>query len=132
MILCSQIKLDSADVIVLRFGENVRDVDNYEKNLAEFVQNIQLKSKAPIAITGCFWNNPYKDACARSVAARFNLPYISLYHLDIDSNKALAGGVATDTLGNEYHFEPGFIGAHPNDAGMKAIADAILPLFINN
>ena len=125
--------LDGADVVIIRLGENIPSaaVPQIQAALCSLAGYVKEHSHAQIVITGCFWTSLTKDAMLRSAAASLDLPYISLSFADHPCNKAIHGGEATDTLGNVYHFDGSFVGSHPNDQGMKAIADALLPLFIN-
>lgn len=124
---------DNTDVVIVRLGENVPadSIGHFDVGLRSLLDYIALKTSAQVIMTGCFWTNWQKDTNIRKVAAERDFPFISLAYLDIDANKALGGGEATDTLGNVYHFNGEFVGSHPNDQGMKAIADALLPLFTN-
>lgn len=63
------------------------------------------------------------------VAAKHDVPFIALTQCGIEAHETLEGGYATDTLGNKYHFYNDFIGTHPNDNGMKAIANRLLSMF---
>jgi hypothetical protein len=64
------------------------------------------------------------------VAAKRDYSYVFLYPQDKPESKALKGGSATHTAENIYHFDGEFIGFHPNDVGMEAIAEALLPMFV--
>lgn len=123
--------LPSADVVIVRLGENVQEetVDNLDKNMDELLTYIEGKSNAKIIVTGMFWPNMKKEGKMRLAAAKHDVPFIALTQCCIDENEALEGGYATDTIGKKYHFNPGFIGTHPNDKGMRAIADRLLPMF---
>lgn len=125
--------IDSADVVIIRLGENIPSsaVPQMDDAIRSLVGYVRERSGARVVITGCFWLSLTKDAMLRRAAASLDLPYVSLSFADHPSNKALSGGEATDTLGNVYHFDGAFVGSHPNDRGMKAIADALLPLFMN-
>jgi alpha-galactosidase len=123
-------KLKGAKVVLIRLGENITDSHNYEQALENLVTYIKRKRPCKIIITGCFWPDYVKDGQARMVAAKYDIPYISIYQYHSESNLANKGGLATDTLGHRYHFKGDFIGSHPNDKGMQCIANAILKLII--
>ena len=123
--------VDGADVVIIRLGENIpsSSVPHIPDAVSSLVDYVKGVSGASVVITGCFWLSFNKDAMLRRAAASLDLPYISLNFADHTYNKAVNGGDATDTLGNVYHFDGEFVGSHPNDSGMKAIANALLPLF---
>lgn len=123
---------DSVDVVIIRLGENVPEdsVGKLDVAMRGLIDYIEEKSDAKIIMTGCFWTSWAKDAKMRMVAAERDIPFVTLDYLDIDANKALNGGDAIDTTGVRYHFDGEFVGTHPNDSGMRGIADALLPLFV--
>ena len=122
---------DSVDVVIIRLGENVPgdSVGKLDVAMRGLIDYIEKKTDAKIIMTGCFWTSWAKDAKMRMVAAERDIPFVTLDYLDIDANKALNGGDAVDTAGVRYHFDGKFVGTHPNDNGMRGIADALLPLF---
>jgi len=68
-----------------------------------------------VVVTTSFWQSDAVDAAIRQVAAGRGLPVVELGHLgQRDEMKAIG------------LFEHGGVSAHPGDAGMAAIAAAIL------
>ena len=124
--------LEDADVVIVRLEENspISSVLHISNGLTSLVDYIRETAGASVVITGCFWMSPKKNTILRRVAASLNLLYISLSFADHPYNKVINDGDATDTLGNIYHFNGQFVGTHPNDKGVRMIADALLPMFV--
>jgi len=107
-------------VMILRIAENVpRDKADqlpfapcYEALLRYFDPG----QNARIILTTSFWPAGPIDEAIREVAHKLDLPLVELGHLGVqDSMKALG------------LFEHSGVAAHPGDAGMEAIAEAIWP-----
>ena len=108
----------SADLIILRFIENVPktdfDSDTFLRELDAFVDYLNNTGKAKLVITTAFWNHPGNDDI-RSYAERKGIPCVELTDLgENDEMKAIG------------LFEHTGVANHPGDKGMKAIADRIM------
>lgn len=108
----------SADVVIVRLGENVsgeriKEYDFCEK-FREFLRFF-VRDGAQLIVTNLFWQYEEIDNMVMKVAKEFGAKCVELNDLGYDdTNKAL--GV----------FEHYGVSLHPNDKGMKAIADRIL------
>jgi Secretion system C-terminal sorting domain/Glycosyl hydrolase family 14 len=118
--------------IILRLGENLDNVTNYnstdfKNKLAALVTYMKKgRSNVKVIVTNRFWTDTNKDADLQSFANTNSYPFVNLTGLytAMGPNTAWVwpGGIIPDVL----------IGAspdikkHPNDAGMKGIADRII------
>lgn len=114
-----------ADVIVIRIGENVTDVEAFGQNidrLIEYCTNLTPH----VVISGCFWQHDAKESILVKTAERYALEFVPLswiaFQQDIYPKK---GDILYDVEGKEYPITKEFIITHPNDKGMRAIAIAL-------
>lgn len=118
---------EGKDIIVIRIGENVQD----KKHFSDALSNLILYCKRytdNILLTGRFW----PDADVEKAIVENSLKY-ELKYVPQDWNFELYGDNCLpkegDTLFNEqgipYPIRGEFILTHPNDNGMRMIADAI-------
>ena len=115
------------DLIVLKIGENVKDEDGYYaafKHLTEYC----LRFTDNVMVAGAYWKAPKKEKVMIRVAREKNLKYVPLfwiYELYEEEVKANVGDTIYNIKGKPYPIKTDFIITHPNDKGMKMIADEI-------
>lgn len=106
------------DALLFRLGENVTVVESFREHLAEFVNYVCPNGKAVFTTT--VWKKEGINDAIVSVAEERGEPLVELY--DIGKNeKYMAIG----------QFEHRGVAMHPSDAGMKFIAEAVLPHLID-
>ncbi|AEI51531.1 SGNH/GDSL hydrolase family protein [Runella slithyformis] len=121
----SKTTFQESDLIVLRFGENVKDWEipmqdgkankAYKETIIKFINMVRQNSSARVVITSVFWQGfPNTNAVLKEVADENGYDWVNLIEIGKD-NSNYAYGLFTD---------PG-VAMHPNDKGMKAIADLI-------
>lgn len=104
------------DVVILAIGENMSagDEDVFREHAARLMRSFANLSKHPkIVIRGSFWARDYIDDQLKSVAAEIDADYVDTKDLYVPANLAS-------------QFQNAAVAQHPNDAGMRAIADHIL------
>lgn len=115
------------DLIVLKIGENVIDKDRYYaafKRLTDYC----LKFTDNVIVAGAYWKSPKVEEAMVRVARERNLKYVPLfwiYELYKDKVMFHVGDTIFDSKGIPYPIRTNFIIAHPNDEGMRMIADEI-------
>lgn len=115
------------DLIVLKIGENVVDGDGYYvafRKLTEYC----LQYTNNIIIAGSYWKSPQKEEAMVRVAREKNLPYVPLFwifELYKDEVMFHVGDTIYNVKGEPYPIKTDFIITHPNDEGMRIIADEI-------
>ena len=113
-----------ADVIVLRFIENVKkedyDSDVFMRELDRLVMHLDGSGKAKMVITTGFWRHP-GDGEIRAYAKEKGIPCVELGDLGEDDQMKAKG-----------LFEHKGVANHPGDKGMKAIADRIMAVLIEH
>lgn len=113
------------DIVVLRFGENIKpekyDLAKLEQSYDYFVKNYLVSGKAHLVFTTCFWKHGFIDEMIRKYCGIFGGDLIELGDLgDDDSMKAIG------------KFEHHGVANHPGDLGMKNIADRIYAVIRNS
>jgi alpha-galactosidase len=116
---------ENADIVVIRLGENVQDVESFKKNVQRLID--KCKSYTPcILISGNFWENEDVEKVLINAAYDNRLRFIPLSWIgkmcDAYPQK---GDTIYNIEGKQYVITKDFILTHPNDDGMKSIANSI-------
>lgn len=115
------------DLIVLKIGENVKDEEGYYaafKHLTEYC----LRFTDNVMVAGAYWKAPQKEEAMIKVARENNLKYVPLfwiYELYQKEVMAHVGDTIYNIEGKPYIIKTDFIVTHPNDEGMRIIANEI-------
>lgn len=117
------------DIIIIRLGENVlpSNFDIFDKALSRLIEYCMQYTKK-ILITGLYWPNMKIELAIVKNAMRYNLKYIPLFwiwNLYREECSPKEGDLILDVAGNVYPIKGDFILTHPNDNGMKLIANSI-------
>lgn len=115
------------DLIVLKIGENVKDEAGYYDAFNHLVSYCMLYTHN-IIIAGSYWKSPQKEEAMVRVAREKNLPYVPLFWIfELYRDKVMfhVGDTIYNVKGEPYPIKTDFIITHPNDEGMKMIADEI-------
>jgi hypothetical protein len=115
------------DLIIIRLGENVVNDSLFAAEFPNLISYCELYTKN-IIITGMYWKNTRREHVFIQASREFNLPYVPLYWIYDnyqDVVKAHVGDTIYNVKGEPYTIKTDFITTHPNDYGMKLIADAI-------
>ena len=113
------------DVIVIRLGENVQDKEAFKSGILRLVEYCKLKANK-VVITGCFWRDEEKERAIINAARIHGLTFIPIDWIDcLYDSRPKAGDTLYDIHGKPYIITKDFIIAHPDDEGMKKIAEAL-------
>ena len=116
---------EDADIIVIRLGENVQNIESFNDNLQRLVDKCK-EYTSQILISGCFWPNGNIEKVLMNAAVNNNLKFIPLSWIEkIRNAYPQKGDTIYDTKGNPYILTKNFILTHPNDEGMESIANSI-------
>ncbi|MEI6519564.1 MAG: SGNH/GDSL hydrolase family protein [bacterium] len=120
----------NADIIVLAIGENVPGLETEDdkinfSNAITALLTLLLKGNSPtLLVRSTFWADPVKDAILQQKCFEAGGTFVDI------------SGLCKNELNfarSERDYEHAGVAAHPGDAGMAAIADAIFnELKINN
>lgn len=116
---------DSADIIVINIGENVRDAQTFGENIQRLID--KCKQYTPhIVIAGCFWVSGDVEKVLLGSAIDNNLNFVPLSWIGAMRNAYIKqGDTIIDREGKPYVLQKNFVSGHPNDEGMERIAEAI-------
>ena len=116
---------DSADIIIIRLGENVKNSKIFKENFQRLITKCKNITENVI-ITGMFWRKPEVEKILFNHAKDNNLQFVPLNWIPVITEAYPQKG---DTLynveGDPYVITKKFIISHPNDRGMEEIAKAI-------
>lgn len=120
-------KITGKDIVIIRLGENVSKVSEFGEAYARLV-NYCIGYTRKIIVTGNYWHNSQSEQYMISVARENCLPYVPLsWIMDLYKEKVMphVGDTIFDIDRMPYTIKTDFITTHPNDYGMRLIADAI-------
>lgn len=124
-------KIDAKDfkIIVIRLGENIKngiEPEVCEKAFTELIEGIKsVNPSAKLFITGVFWPTYFKEEIIKKIAKSENIPYINIDKFYSPENIQAIGNSVYGNDGSIHYIEHDGVASHPNDAGMKAIAEEI-------
>jgi len=111
------------DLVILRLGENVLDLQDYEQSYLRFLNYIKQEvPEALVVATGNFWTNELKDIAMKKAADSAGIIFVSLSDLDTKENKSSIGTLVTGEDRLEHKIDHNGVANHPGDTGMKSIA----------
>lgn len=123
--------VEGKDIIIIRLGENVRDTKHFYLALCHLINYCKSHVKR-VVLCGCVWKNNLKELSIIKAARKCGVEYVPLDWIMSQHPETYpkVGDLMYDTNGNTYEIETPFITTHPNDLGMKMIADAIYNILL--
>lgn len=113
------------DVIVIRLGENVQDKEAFKTGILRLVEYCKQKARK-VVITGCFWKDDEKERAIINAARMYGITFIPIDWIDrLYDSRPKVGDTLYNLQGEPYTVTKDFIIAHPNDEGMRKIAEMI-------
>ncbi len=123
------------ELVTIQLGENaIPDANGFAADFPALIQYIRAKApNAQIVLVGNFWNNAVEETVKKQCAAAYGLAYVDLSAVSVDPYVTASG--SPYVFGNELAYDANGIGhtcskaavaQHPNNAGMKYIAQCIL------
>lgn len=114
--------------VVIQLGENITTTQTMGADYEKLIDYIRLKApKAKIVLIGEFWPDVNKETVKKEVAAKKGVSYVDLSA--IWNNSSYQAGMGTLVSGNDgqmHAINYDAVAIHPNDDGMKYIADALI------
>lgn len=116
------------DLVVIQLGENVNNMTTFKKDFNKLVSYVKTaQPEAQIVIVGDYWYRSGRDSAKSQVAANQGCNYVDIS--SIRGKKAYRASSGTKVLGDDgkqHTIRNQAVLKHPNDLGMKYIADKIL------
>lgn len=122
---------DKIDLVTIQLSENAVDLATFESDYEEMIRYIQSRAtKAKIIVIGDFWDENQKDLMKREACENCGVDFVSLDSIK-DQEKYMCGsGTAVmDENGEKHIVEHDGVARHPNDEGMKKIAEKVFDSF---
>lgn len=119
--------MDGMDIIIFRFGDNVKDEAVFSEGLQNLIDYCRQYT-SHIIITGCFWKRIHTESVLICAARANHLKYVPLFWIGEtygDSTYCNGDEVFYDEEGNPYKGHHPAFKLHPNDKGMEMIAETI-------
>jgi len=114
------------DLILIRFGENVVDLTNYQADFETLINYCKAaRPTADIVVTDCEWQNATKDNDQHLAALATGVGYVSLAGIDIPANNSFIGAVVSGDDHLNHNVNDAAVALHPADPGMAAMAARI-------
>lgn len=114
------------DLVIIRIGENVGDETDFDTSIQGLIDYIKTKApSANIVMTGTFFADASMNVLLSAAAVANGLRYTELSSLNTAENRSSIGAIVYDEDGNPHTVNNSGVAKHPNDTGMKAIADKI-------
>ena len=118
---------DEIDLITIQLSENVSDLATFESDFEEMIRYIQERcSNAQIIVIGDFWDTDTKDGMKTVACDNTGAFFVSLDAIKKPEYKCEIGTEVYDLEGYAHIVEHKGVSLHPNDKGMKWIADRIV------
>ena len=119
--------LQGKDIIVIRIGENVRNVERFSEALSRVVEYCQQYTPN-VVLTSMYWPHAGKELAIMTNARKYGLRYVPIYwiwNLFQEECSPKEGDILYNVKGEPYPIKGKFILTHPNDKGMYLIAKSI-------
>lgn len=115
------------DMVTIQLSENAFDLTTFESDYEELIRYVQKRAQnAKIIVIGDFWDMSDKDGMKQEACENCGVTFVSLDY--IKGNKKYQCGLGTavyDKNGNPHTVEHDGVAVHPNDEGMKWIAERV-------
>lgn len=119
---------DDIELITIQLSENVSDLTTFETDFEEMIRYIQEKcSNAQIIVIGDFWDTDTKNGMKSVACDNTGVSFVSLDEIKNKSEyQCEIGTEVYDLEGKAHIVEHEGVSLHPNDKGMKWIAERIV------
>ena len=117
---------DKLNLVTIQLGENVRDTSKFETDLESLIKYVRSKApKAQIIVVGDFWNKERNNQ-RKTAAENQHCAFADLREIMNDKNYQSKEGTECLLKNGKIIKVSKNAETHPNDAGMKYIADQII------
>ncbi|MDF2375020.1 MAG: alpha/beta hydrolase domain-containing protein [Verrucomicrobiales bacterium] len=112
-----------ADLVIVAIGENVpalktaEDQETFQKSVTQLLKKLKADRNPTILVRSCFWANPAKDEALKLACDSVGGTFVDISKLSKDESNFAR---------SERPFQHAGVANHPGDAGMAAIADALI------
>lgn len=116
--------------VIIRLGENVTKLENYEEDFTKLIQRIKILSpRAKIIVTDIFMSASKGLSKKNDIQKRVSLlngcTWVPINQLDVSKNRSKIGTSYYSVIGDSCIITNQTVADHPGDKGMEAIAKAL-------
>ena len=116
------------DLVTIQLSENANDLQSFKSDMEDLIKHVKEKcgSSIKIIIIDDFWSEE-KSEIKKLVANESGIDFVDLS--DIRNNIVYQLGIGSiiyDENGNKHVNQHSGVAVHPNDEGMKIIAERVL------
>lgn len=122
-------EIEGKNAVVIRIGENVKNMASFSANLHRLINYCKDKV-GKVIITGNFWPNADIEETIINAAIQTKIKYIPMSW--ISALFDVYPGIGDTLYNNDYQpytINKDFIITHPDDKGMRMIAEEIYKAF---
>lgn len=118
---------EDIDLITVQLSENARMNRGLERSFKDLLRHIRKKCpNAQVILVDDFWSDA-KSAAKKKAAESLKIPFADLSDIrGKEEYKQTVGGAVYGSDGEIHFIDLENVANHPNDAGMEAIAQAII------
>ena len=119
--------VSNLDLVIFQLGDNCVPTEQFEQSATELINHVKKYSpKAKMLWVGMWFINEERLAMLPQICEKNNVQFIDISDLVVDKYKSHVGATVTSTTGEIMAIETIEEAFHPNDEGMKMIANRII------
>lgn len=121
--------ISNKDLVIFQIGDNTVPTETFEESVTELVDYVKKYSPdSEMILMGMWFINEERLAMMPEIAKKLGMDFINISDLVVDENKSYIGAEVTGVNGQKDIISTIEEAFHPNDEGMKKIADRICSL----
>ena len=114
------------DLVIFQLGDNCVPTETFDASVTELVNHVKKYSpNAKMILVGMWFINEERLAMMPQIAQKLGMEFVDISDLVVDENKSHIGAEVTTIDGKKNTISTIEEAFHPNDEGMKKIADRI-------
>lgn len=118
--------ISNKDLVIFQIGDNTVPTETFEESVTELVNHVkQYSPNAKMVLVGMWFINEERLAMMPQIAEKLGMDFVNITDLVVDENKSHIGAEVTGIDGQKDIISTIEEAFHPNDDGMKKIADRI-------
>jgi len=118
--------VSNLDLVIFQLGDNCVPTETFDASVTELVNHVKKYSpNAKMILVGMWFINEERLAMMPQIAQKLEMEFVDISDLVVDENKSHIGAEVTTIDGRKNTISTIEEAFHPNDEGMKKIADRI-------
>ena len=119
-------KVSNLDLVIFQLGDNCVPTETFDASVTELVNHVKKYSpNAKMILVGMWFINQERLDMMPQIAQKLGMEFVDISDLVVDENKSHIGAEVTTINGEKNVIATIEEAFHPNDEGMKKIADRI-------